>query len=62
MVIGHVYYFLEDIFPNQPGGRRMLFTPQALKNICDPSPEVDQTRAPLNGRFISEGRKKYSRK
>jgi len=45
MVIGHVYYFLEDIFPNQPGGRRILATPQFLRNICDPSPE-DPTYIP----------------
>ena len=48
MVIGHVYYFLEDIFPNQPGGRRILATPQFLRNICDPSPEVSIIEAAIS--------------
>uniref|UniRef100_A0A3Q3A1V6 Derlin n=1 Tax=Kryptolebias marmoratus TaxID=37003 RepID=A0A3Q3A1V6_KRYMA len=26
--VGHVYYFLEDVFPNQPGGRKLLTTPE----------------------------------
>jgi len=39
MVIGHVYYFLEDVFPNQPGGSKLLVTPQFLKDICDPTIE-----------------------
>jgi Derlin-2/3 len=40
MAVGHIYYFLEDIFPNQRGGRKILVTPQFLKNLCDPAPEV----------------------
>ena len=40
MAVGHIYYFLEDIFPHQPGGRKILVTPQFLKNLCDPAPEV----------------------
>ena len=27
---GHVYYFLEDVFPQQPGGFRILKTPRFL--------------------------------
>lgn len=27
IVVGHVYFFLEDVFPNQPGGGRWLKTP-----------------------------------
>ncbi|XP_073530740.1 derlin-2-like isoform X4 [Phyllobates terribilis] len=27
---GHLYYFLEDVFPNQPGGMRLLVTPEIL--------------------------------
>lgn len=30
IVVGHVYYFLEDVFPNQPGGKRLLLTPSFL--------------------------------
>ena len=40
MAVGHCYYFLEDIFPNQPGGWKILRTPQFLRLICDPAPEV----------------------
>jgi len=39
MAVGHVYYFLEDVFPYQRGGKRLLVTPQWLKSLCDPSPE-----------------------
>merc|ERR1712004_785020 len=39
MAVGHCYYFLEDIFPNQPGGFKILKTPQILKTLCDPTPE-----------------------
>ena len=44
MAVGHCYYFLEDIFPNQPGGWKILKTPQFLKNLCDPAPEVRGAR------------------
>ena len=44
MAVGHCYYFLEDIFPNQPGGWKILKTPQFLKVLCDPAPEVSLPR------------------
>jgi Derlin-2/3 len=31
MAVGHIYYFLEDVFPNQPGGKRLLKTPTLLQ-------------------------------
>ena len=31
MAVGHCYYFIEDIFPQQPGGWRILRTPRALR-------------------------------
>ena len=31
MAVGHIYYFLEDVFPNQPGGKRLLQTPAFLQ-------------------------------
>ena len=34
MAVGHIYYFLEDVFPNQPGGKRLLQTPLILRVIC----------------------------
>jgi Derlin-2/3 len=30
IAVGHVYYFLEDVFPEQPGGFKMLKTPSIL--------------------------------
>ncbi|XP_028679803.2 LOW QUALITY PROTEIN: derlin-2 [Erpetoichthys calabaricus] len=44
--VGHVYYFLEDVFPNQPGGRKLLVTPSLLKFIFD-VPEEDPNYNPL---------------
>ena len=32
MAVGHCYYFMEDIFPQQPGGWRILKTPQFLRS------------------------------
>jgi len=39
MAAGHVYYFLEDVFPNQPNGAKILKTPMFLRVLCDPAPE-----------------------
>ena len=44
MAVGHCYYFIEDIFPNQPGGWKILRTPQLLKTLCDPVTEVAACR------------------
>ncbi len=30
IAVGHVYYFLEDVFPNKPGGFKILKTPAFL--------------------------------
>ncbi|KAF4011548.1 hypothetical protein G4228_003524 [Cervus hanglu yarkandensis] len=46
IVVGHVYYFLEDVFPNQPGGKRLLLTPSFLKLLLD-APEEDPNYRPL---------------
>ncbi|VDK27386.1 unnamed protein product [Taenia asiatica] len=35
IVIGHLYYVLEDVFPNQPNGFRILRTPEFLRNLLD---------------------------
>ncbi|KHN78532.1 Derlin-2 [Toxocara canis] len=37
---GHFYYFLEDVFPHQQNGFRVLETPQLLKWLLDPPPIV----------------------
>lgn len=46
IAVGHVYYFLEDVFPEQPGGFRILKTPGILKSIFDAPPE-DPNYQPL---------------
>lgn len=35
IAVGHIYYFLEDVFPNTPGGRgrRPLATPSVLRTL-----------------------------
>lgn len=39
MAVGHIYYFLEDVFPEQRGGFRILKTPLFLKRLLDEAPE-----------------------
>uniref|UniRef100_A0A9L0JTQ5 Derlin n=1 Tax=Equus asinus TaxID=9793 RepID=A0A9L0JTQ5_EQUAS len=46
IAVGHIYYFLEDVFPNQPGGKRLLHTPSFLKLLLD-APEEDPDYLPL---------------
>lgn len=46
IAVGHIYYFLEDVFPNQPGGKRLLLTPGFLKLLLD-APEEDPNYLPL---------------
>ena len=46
IVVGHVYYFLEDVFPNKPGGLKLLRTPQFLGYLFDPPPEDNYMPAP----------------
>jgi len=33
ILVGHIYYFLEDVFPLQEGGFKILYTPDFLKRI-----------------------------
>uniref|UniRef100_A0A674H086 Derlin n=1 Tax=Taeniopygia guttata TaxID=59729 RepID=A0A674H086_TAEGU len=46
IAVGHIYYFLEDVFPNQPGGKKLLLTPNFLKMVFD-TPEEDPNYNPL---------------
>jgi Derlin-2/3 len=41
--VGHVYYFLEDVFPNQPCGFKILRTIWILKFFCDTEEELTET-------------------
>ena len=33
ITVGHMYYFLEDVFPNQPGGFRKYWTEIILSRL-----------------------------
>uniref|UniRef100_A0A1B6MPE4 Derlin n=1 Tax=Graphocephala atropunctata TaxID=36148 RepID=A0A1B6MPE4_9HEMI len=47
MIVGHCYYFMEDVFPNQTGGFRILNTPQFLKSLFDtPADDADYVPMP----------------
>ncbi|MGH0161782.1 UNVERIFIED_CONTAM: hypothetical protein FKN15_041749 [Acipenser sinensis] len=46
IAVGHIYFFLEDVFPDQPGGGRWLKTPGVLKALFD-TPEEDGNYNPL---------------
>ncbi|KAJ3645641.1 hypothetical protein Zmor_023282 [Zophobas morio] len=39
IAVGHIYYFMEDVFPNQRGGFRILRTPHLLQTLLDELPE-----------------------
>lgn len=44
---GHIYYFLEDVFPQQQGGFKILHTPRFLCYLFDDPPEnSDYTTLP----------------
>jgi len=44
---GHVYYFLEDVFPEQEGGFKILQTPKFLKYLFDQPSGEDSDYVPL---------------
>ncbi|XP_019718518.1 derlin-2 [Hippocampus comes] len=46
IAVGHVYFFLEDVFPNLPGGGRWLKTPSIIKMLFD-TPDDDANYNPL---------------
>lgn len=49
---GHFYFFLEDVFPLQQNGFRVLQTPHLLKWLLDPVPvepvDVDERPGGFN--------------
>ena len=47
MAVGHIYYFLEDVFPNQPGGMKLIRTPRVLRILCDGENDEDRAYEPL---------------
>ncbi|CAH1397645.1 unnamed protein product [Nezara viridula] len=46
MAVGHTYYVMEDVFPLQSGGIRILKTPQFLKRLFD-RPVEERGYSPL---------------
>eukprot|EP00658_Telonema_sp_P-2_P044964 TRINITY_DN3286_c0_g1_i3.p2 TRINITY_DN3286_c0_g1~~TRINITY_DN3286_c0_g1_i3.p2 ORF type:complete len:225 (-),score=59.32 TRINITY_DN3286_c0_g1_i3:205-879(-) len=40
---GHIYYFLTHVLPSQPGGMRLLWTPELFKNIFHQGPRNPHT-------------------
>ncbi|CAK1551090.1 unnamed protein product [Leptosia nina] len=46
MAIGHIYYFLEDVWPRQARGQKLLKTPNFLKKLFDPEPETEYEPLP----------------
>ncbi|CAG0923023.1 unnamed protein product [Notodromas monacha] len=41
MVVGHLYFFLEDVYPNTRGGFKILKTPLFMRILMDPPDEVE---------------------
>ncbi|XP_076040918.1 derlin 2 [Oratosquilla oratoria] len=46
IVVGHIYYFLEDVFPQQSGGIRILKTPRFLQQLFEPHTEERNVTPP----------------
>ena len=46
IAVGHIYYFLEDVFPQQRGGFRILKTPRFLTYLLE-GPTEDPNYHPL---------------
>lgn len=43
IVVGHIYYFLEDVFPHQPHGFKVLKTPRFIQALF-PEDRANQPR------------------
>jgi Derlin-2/3 len=41
IVVGHTYFYLEDVFPNQNGGFRILKTPRFITWLFEQQNEAD---------------------
>jgi Derlin-2/3 len=44
VVVGHIYYFLADIWPHQEGGFNMIYTPEILKRIFNENYRAAEVR------------------
>lgn len=43
MVVGHIYYFFEDVFPNSMNGYKLIKTPQFLRTLLEYPEDPDYT-------------------
>jgi len=51
--VGHIYFFLKDVWPNQYGGREFLATPEFIKKLFpeDVQDEEEQTGPTEDGKY-----------
>lgn len=58
IIVGHFYYFFEDVFPNEPHGFRVLETPRFIKTIFSrlgiDEPPLQEEDRPEQFNFINE--------
>ena len=40
IAVGHMYYFLDVVYPSQNGGRKVLVTPTIIQNLVGPEANV----------------------
>ncbi|GFR61644.1 derlin [Elysia marginata] len=56
IAIGHIYFFLEDVFPQQQGGFKVLKTPTFLKTLLEAPPDQeDYNPLPEEGEGFNRG-------
>ncbi|XP_040192661.1 derlin-2 isoform X3 [Rana temporaria] len=61
IAVGHIYFFLEDVFPNQPGGGRILKTPYILCSVKPPDVGEPLVKKPHHeGQGTHQTGKQYS--
>ncbi|XP_018333552.1 derlin-2-like isoform X3 [Agrilus planipennis] len=46
IAVGHVYYFIEDVFPSQRGGFKILKTPAFMKALFNSNDDPDYMPLP----------------
>ena len=57
IIVGHIYYYLEDVFPNLEGGFKMLGTPEFLKRLLNEDyrpPGVENSNEENNNNDITD--------
>lgn len=58
IIVGHFYYFFEDVFPNEPHGFRILETPRIIKIVFNAlgidEPPMQEEDRPEQFNFVNE--------